>query len=129
MGAPVRSTAAVAPTLTTASVDGLIVTDDPLLETLLTRLITLSAQKGLPTLYGFSTAAKLGGLMSYSADFFTMWRHAAGYVDRIFRGTKPAELPVRQPAKFALSLNLKTAKALGLDLAPTLVARADEVIE
>jgi putative tryptophan/tyrosine transport system substrate-binding protein len=116
-------------TLTTASVDGLIVTDDPLLETLLTRLITLSAQKGLPTLYGFSTAAKLGGLMSYSADFFTMWRHAAGYVDRILKGAHPADLPVEQATEVTLNINLKTAKALGLNIPQTLLATANEVIE
>jgi putative tryptophan/tyrosine transport system substrate-binding protein len=116
-------------TLTTASVDGLIVTDDPLLETLLTRLITLSAQKGLPTLYGFSTAAKLGGLMSYSADFFTMWRHAAGYVDRILKGGRPADLPVEQATEVTLNINLKTAKALGLSIPQTLLATANEVIE
>ena len=106
----------------TATVDGLVVTDDPLLETLLTRLITLIAQKGLPTLYGFSTAAKLGGLMSYSADFFTAWRRAAGYVDRILKGAHPADLPVEQATEITLNINLKTAKALGLSIPQTLLA-------
>ena len=115
--------------LMTATVDGLFVTDDPLLETLLTRLIALTAQKGLPTLYGFSTAAKLGGLMSYSADFFTMWRRAAGYVDRILKGAHPADLPVEQATEVTLNINLKTAKALGLSIPQTLLATADEVIE
>jgi putative ABC transport system substrate-binding protein len=94
------------------------------------RIIALAARLHLPALYGSGTdATARGGLMSYTVDTQDLMQRAAGYVDRIFRGTKPAELPVRQPAKFALSLNLKTAKALGLDLAPTLVARADEVIE
>ncbi len=108
--------------LMTATVDGLVVTDDPLLETLLTRLITLTAQKGLPTLYGFSTAAKLGGLMSYSADFFTVWRRAAGYVDRILKGAHTADLPVEQATEITLNINLKTAKALGLSIPQTLLA-------
>jgi putative ABC transport system substrate-binding protein len=80
--------------LETASLDGLVISDDPLLETLMQRLIALAAQKRLPALYGISTAAKLGGLMSYSSDFFTMWRRAAGYVDRILKGAHPADLPV-----------------------------------
>jgi putative tryptophan/tyrosine transport system substrate-binding protein len=106
-------------TLTTASIDGFVVADDPLLETLMTRLIALAAQKQLPALYGFSTAAKLGGLMSYSADFFAMWRHTAGYVDRILKGAKPADLPVEQATQVVLNINLKTAKALGLSIPQT----------
>ena len=113
----------------TASVDGLIVADDPLLETLMTRLIALAAQKRLPALYGFSTAAKLGGLMSYSADFFAMWRRTAGYVDRILKGARPADLPVEQATEATLNINLKTAKALGLNIPQTLLATANEVIE
>lgn len=116
-------------TLMTASVDGLIVADDPLLETLMTRLIALAAQKRLPALYGFSTAAKLGGLMSYSADFFAMWRRTAGYVDRILKGARPADLPVEQATEVTLNINLKTAKALGLNIPQTLLATANEVIE
>jgi putative tryptophan/tyrosine transport system substrate-binding protein len=116
-------------TLMTTSVDGLIVADDPLLETLMTRLIALAAQKQLPALYGFSTAAKLGGLMSYSADFFTMWRHNAGYVDRILKGARPADLPVEQATEVTLNINLKTAKALGLNIPQTLRATANELIE
>jgi putative ABC transport system substrate-binding protein len=115
--------------LMTATVDGLVVTDDPLLETLLTRLIALAAQKQLPTLYGLSTAPKLGGLMSYSADFFAMWRRTAGYVDRILKGASPADLPVEQATEVTLNINLKTAKALGLTIPQTLLATADDVIE
>jgi len=116
-------------TLMTASVDSLVVADDPLLETLMTRLIALAAQQRLPALYGFSTAVKLGGLMSYSADFFAMWRRTAGYVDRILKGAHPADLPVEQATEITLNINLKTAKALGLSIPQTLLATANEVIE
>lgn len=115
--------------LEAASVDGLIIPDDPVLETLLQRLIALAARKHLPALYGFSTAPKLGGLMSYSADFFTMWRRTAGYVDRILKGARPAELPVEQATEVLLNINIKTAKALGLSIPQTLLATANEVIE
>jgi putative ABC transport system substrate-binding protein len=83
----------------------------------------------LPAIYPFSTAAEQGGLISYSADYFTIWRHAASYVDRILRGTRPADLAIEQAAALALKINLKTAKALGLALPTTLVAGADQVIE
>jgi putative ABC transport system substrate-binding protein len=115
--------------LVPASIDGFIVTDDPVLESILPRLILLAAERGLPAMYGFSNAVKQGGLMSYSADFFELWRQAAGYVDRILKGARPADLPIEQATKFALRINLKTAKALGLEVPATLLARADEVIE
>jgi putative ABC transport system substrate-binding protein len=116
-------------TLGSTSFDGFVVTDDPFLETSMERLIALASQKRLPALYGFSTAPKLGGLMSYSADFFTMWRRAAGHVDRILKGARPADLPVEQATEVVLNINLKTANTLGLKIPQTLLATADEVIE
>jgi putative ABC transport system substrate-binding protein len=115
--------------LATAGLDGLVVTDDPLLETLLPRLIALTAERRLPAIYAFGEAVKQGGLMSYSANFFKLWRRAAGYVDRILKGARPAELPIEQATEVTLSINLKTAKALGLIIPEALLARADEVIE
>ena len=115
--------------LAAADVDGLIVTDDPFLELSTPRLVALTAEKRLPALYGWSTAVKLGGLMSYSADFFAMWRREAGYVDRILKGARPADLPVEQATEVSLKINLKTAKALGLTIPSLLLGSADEVIE
>jgi putative ABC transport system substrate-binding protein len=115
--------------ITPARIDGFVVSDDPFLETIMPRLITLAAERSLPALYGFSSSVKQGGLMSYSANFFDLWRQAAGYVDRILKGAHPADLPIEQATKFTLRINLKTAKALGLAVPPTLLVAADEVIE
>jgi putative ABC transport system substrate-binding protein len=92
-------------------------------------IITLAARHRLPAVYPFRYYASSGGLSSYGPDTVEQYRRAAGYVDRILRGEKPADLPVQTPTKYELVLNLKTAKSLGLDVPPSLIARADEVIE
>jgi putative ABC transport system substrate-binding protein len=92
-------------------------------------IIALTARDRVPALYANLVSTSIGGLMAYSVDTRDLMQRAATYVDRILKGANPANLPVQQPAKFQLSINLKTAKAIGLDLPPTLIARADEVIE
>jgi putative tryptophan/tyrosine transport system substrate-binding protein len=115
--------------MSTASFEGLVVTDDPFLEPLIPRIVAFTAEHRLPAIYAFSTAVQQGGMMSYSSNFFALWRRAAGYVDRILKGARPADLPIEQATEVALKINLKTAKSLGLTIPPTLLARADEVIE
>ena len=109
--------------------DGLVVTTDASLEPSTPLIIAFAAERRLPAIYPFSTAVQQGGLMSYSADFFKLWRIGASYVDRIIKGEKPADLPIEQPTAVALKINLKTARALGIAVPPTLLALADEVIE
>jgi putative ABC transport system substrate-binding protein len=92
-------------------------------------IIALAARHQLPAVYSYLSATRSGGLMAYAVDTRDTMRRAAGYIDRILKGARPAELPIQQPAQLALSVNLKTAKALGLEFPPSLVATADEVIE
>ena len=109
--------------------DALYVCADPLVNTNRIRINTLALGARLPTMHGIREYVEAGGLMSYGPNFPDLFRRAADYVDKILRGAKPADIPVEQPTKFDLVINLTTAKALGLDVPPTLLARADEVIE
>ena len=92
-------------------------------------VISSTAANKVPSIFAEPGFARDGGLMSYGPDFKDIFRRAAGYVDRILRGDKPADLPVQQPTKFELVVNLKTAKALGITIPPNLLAIADDVIE
>jgi putative ABC transport system substrate-binding protein len=110
-------------------VDALYVGIDPLVNANRVRINELALNARLPTIHGFRAYVEAGGLISYGTDFPHLWRRTAEYVDKILRGTKPSEIPIEQPTKFELVINLKTAKALGIEIPPTLLARADEVIE
>jgi len=109
--------------------DALYVAPDPLVIANRIRINTFALAARLPTMYGFREYVEAAGLMAYGANFPDLFRRAAEYVDKILRGAKPADLPVEQSTKFDLVINLSTAKALGLEVPPTLLARADEVIE
>jgi putative ABC transport system substrate-binding protein len=115
--------------LLSGSADALYVASDPLLNSNRVRINTLALDVRLPTLHGFREHVEAGGLMSYGPNFPDLFRRTAEYVDKILRGSKPADMPVEQPTKFDLVINLTTAKALGITVPPLLLARADEVIE
>jgi putative ABC transport system substrate-binding protein len=110
-------------------IGALYVCSDPLTLTNRIRINTLALSARLPTIYGVREFVEAGGLMSYGPNFLDLYRRSASYVDKILRGTKPADIPVEQPTKFDFIVNLLTAKALRLTIPPTLLARADEVIE
>jgi len=116
-------------TMAKERVGGLLVVPDSMFVFQRTRLADLAARTGLPIVYGWREHAEVGGLMSYGPDLSDLFRRGATYVDKILKGAKPAELPVEQPTKFELVINLKTAKALGLTIPQTLLLRADQVIE
>jgi putative tryptophan/tyrosine transport system substrate-binding protein len=92
-------------------------------------IISAASRNNVPAVYNVSSFARDGGLLSYGPDVVDLWRRAATYVDRILRGEKPGDLPVQLPTKFEMVVNLKTAKALGVTVPPSILLRADEVIE
>ena len=109
--------------------DAVVVLADPMIFFYRTRVADLAAKRRLPAMYGVRGHVDAGGLMSYWANQAELYQRVASYVDRILKGAKPADLPVEQPSKFELVINLKTAKALGLTIPPSVLARADQVIE
>jgi putative ABC transport system substrate-binding protein len=112
-----------------ARVAALIVLTDPLVVARKAQLVELTAARHIPAIYGLREFIEAGGLMSYGPSLADLWRRSATYVDKILKGAKPADLPVEEPTKFELVINLKTAKALGLTIPQSLLVRADEVIQ
>jgi putative tryptophan/tyrosine transport system substrate-binding protein len=127
----IRRTEDIAPAIEALKgrADALFVVTDPLVNTNRVQINALALDARLPTMHAGRDYVEAGGLISYGPNFAELFRRAADYVDKILRGAKPADLPVEQPTKFDLVVSVKTAKALGLELSPTLLARADEVIE
>ena len=109
--------------------DAVSVANDTLIQTNRRRIVDLSAKHRLPSIFGSREFVDAGGLMAYGPNFTDLYRRAATYVDKIFKGAKPADLPVEQPTKFELAINLKTAKALGLTIPQSILVRADEIIQ
>jgi len=116
-------------TLASEHAAAIIVPGDPIFQAAKSRIVELAASHRLPAIYRWRDFVAIGGLMSYGPDLNDLWRRAATYVDKILKGAKPADLPIEQPTKFELVVNLKTAKALGLTIPPAILAEADEVIE
>jgi putative tryptophan/tyrosine transport system substrate-binding protein len=116
-------------TMSRERVSGLIVLPSPMFLSERKHIVDLAAKHQLPTMFFFREFAEAGGLMSYGPNFPELWRRAATYVDKILKGAKPGDLPVEQPTKFELVINLKTARALGLTIPQSLLVRADEIIQ
>jgi putative ABC transport system substrate-binding protein len=114
---------------TKARADAVLLLDNPFFISYGTQIVDLAVKSRLPAIYEQSEYVAAGGLMSYSPNYLDLYRRAAAYVDKIFKGAKPADLPVEQPTKFELVINLKAARALGLTIPPSVLARADEVIQ
>ena len=131
-GAPVRNLAEIEDAVAKLAQQpgsALLVTPDPFMNAHRGTVIRAANQDGVPATYSYRQHVQEGGLMSYGPDSVDIFARSASYVDRILKGAKPADLPAEAPVKFELAINLKTAKALGLDVPPTLIALADEVIE
>ena len=129
---PIRSVEDIKDSIERAAreqVHGLVVLTSPLIFNERSRIADLALKTRLPTISLFNSFPKVGGLMAYGPNLASMFKRAASYVDRILSGVNPGELPIERPSKFELVINLKTANALGLKVSPTLIARADEVIE
>jgi ABC-type uncharacterized transport system substrate-binding protein len=116
-------------TISKTRVHGLLVRDDAMFRDQQKEVAELAQKSKLPSIFGAGTQAEAGGLMNYGPNRHEMYRQASAFIDKIFKGAKPADLPVEQPTKFDLVFNLKTAKALGLTIPPSLLLRADQVIE
>jgi putative tryptophan/tyrosine transport system substrate-binding protein len=129
---PVRSSEdidAAFATVTRARVGAVIIQTDPLVLGQTAQIVRLASASGIPTVYSLREFVDAGGLVSYGPSLFDLWRRSATYVDKILKGANPGDLPMEQPTKFELVINLKTAKALGLTIPPSVLARADQVIE
>ena len=132
IAAPVRSAADLERVISTIAADpdgGIVVEPDAYTHADRRVIVQLAARYRLPAIYGYRQEASEGGLASYGPDMRDLYRRSASYVDRILKGDKPADLPVQEPLKYELVINLMTAKALGLTVSTTLLATADEVIE
>jgi putative ABC transport system substrate-binding protein len=132
MVTPVHSDAEIESVITALGREpggGLVASSDSYVQVHRASIIAATLRNKVPAVFAETIMVRDGGLVSYSVNYTDIFRRAASYVDRIFRGEKPAELPVQLPTRFETALNLKTAKALGLDVPPSIVERADEVIE
>jgi putative ABC transport system substrate-binding protein len=112
-----------------ANAQAIVTMDDPLVQSQRVRIVEFAMRQHLPLMSEHRPVPEAGGLMSYGPNQIDMWRRAAAYVDKIFKGAKPADLPVEQPTKFELVVNLKTARALGIEIPTSILLRADELIE